>query len=1438
MTSIEKLRIAIGPGVREDLLLRAIKVAGNNFDVALDTYLALARSQLAAPSATSSAPRAQPQVRQAKVRQQHLSAASFALQSAANAPAPPQAVRKTTTAISVGAPSVRPTSSAALPPRSKRLLPEAAFERVSGPGDDDDVVLVDDDNDAVSIVGAQQPSSTTFNDVWPKALPSFQTEVSLTSVVSGSILGRAIVLWLERAVASTVVTGGATTASKSTTNDATGVVRLGLAPADASVERTPFCVAASGNIVVTPLGCSPAIVGQKHQRPPSAIGRLARDLGHCLAPLLSAGLVHVDGLIVNAQLPLRIGSTIGILVTVHVHGGAARLLTPTPSAALPAAEGTEPGNRRAQPPPGVTSASSAATKVDALIAAVGARLSQAGALRLSGQDASSASPAVMPHFARDLLYCGALFDTAYLAAHGCVPPRPSQDAVVSSLRSGGDGSSTATAPAERAAGSTNNLPMSKAPMPTAASAQCVDEAQNLPSAAAAADNDEEQESSVDNAAERVDDRALSILLPGATYGEPAPRLPLAPQPPSLLNVSLRPYQRAALSWMLSREVGGPPVGDDPSTSSRSGLTRDQSSRIIGADGAIDAAVQVDADDASNGAAAGANDVLLRLVTSPARGSAERENDIVPPATAFAVPARSFSAATSKPAVATQSFDASERAASPSVVEPSPWETIAFGDGTPLYLNAFARHVQLAPPVRAPLACVGGILADEMGLGKTVETLALIAATRDLSPAHGKSSDADVGGTKPPPVRATLVVCPLTLVGQWEAEVTRFVGSGGRKMRPFTTFVHYGTRRAASVAAFTRADVVVTSYGTLAAELDGAISIVTRALGGTQGSISIASGVKRQRMSAASVPPLFSVTWARVVLDEAHTIRNRSTRIARACCSLSAHARWALTGTPLQNSLLDVFSLLSFLQHPFGSVSVWRDAISVPFARGDPRGLAALREVLGPIILRRTKSMRDCDGQMIGDLPPPVITTVRVTLSLQERAFYDALYGRSKAAFDQLLATGRIKAHFAAILTLLLHLRQACDSPALVSANPGMGNDSNLGVGVQGDLIVSQLKATEGSSAMVEASSGISNRDDDAIVLDDDDDDSSTTAIPAVPARPRKIIANHSSKISALVDEIDQIASYNKRIRAALDATAAANDFATDRQAGMSKVLGGAGFTRAARIVNAIANDEETTRLRSDCDTDVVELLSDGVSPVRPTRRLSRRLRTSVPLSPPSDYEAEPQEHVHGQVPDCRAATVRPIPNDIAFVGCLSESGSEVHHGSDNSFDGSVVVSRKPSDRVTAVSTANDYGDALRSDTADGLVASQGVDVVYASTTEVAALPPQADSQETVAGMQLRGIVKVVVFSCFTGALDLIGTALHARRVPFTRLDGTMSNSARDAAVRAFTTRRDMLVFLVSLTAGGTGLNLTCASVAYLVEPNWNPAAEAQALSRLHRLGQR
>jgi len=282
--------------------------------------------------------------------------------------------------------------------------------------------------------------------------------------------------------------------------------------------------------------------------------------------------------------------------------------------------------------------------------------------------------------------------------------------------------------------------------------------------------------------------------------------------------------------------------------------------------------------------------------------------------------------------------------------------------------------------------LGGVLADDMGLGKTVQTLALLAVE------HPQSSG------------PTLVVCPMSLVGNWQRECARFAP----RLR---VHVHHGAGRPSGRelrAAVAGAEVVITTYG-----------LVLR-----------------------DFAALRAVRWHRVVADEAHHLKNAATQQSRAVRALPATHRLALTGTPVENRLAELHSVLDFANPGlFGSAERFKERYSVPIERNSsPFATAELRRRTRPFVLRRTKG----DPAIALDLPRKQEMTVLCNLTAEQAGLYQAVVDDLLRRMARLPDgdRGRIERK-GLVLAALTRLKQICNHPAHYTGESGPSGPSGL-----------------------------------------------------------------------------------------------------------------------------------------------------------------------------------------------------------------------------------------------------------------------------------------------------------------------------------------------------------------------------------------------------------
>ena len=266
---------------------------------------------------------------------------------------------------------------------------------------------------------------------------------------------------------------------------------------------------------------------------------------------------------------------------------------------------------------------------------------------------------------------------------------------------------------------------------------------------------------------------------------------------------------------------------------------------------------------------------------------------------------------------------------------------------------------------------GACLADDMGLGKTIQAITVMLDWRKQRQSKN----------------AILIVCPVSVLGNWRRELNKFAPS-------LAVDMHHGKGRANTDDTFRDViqnhDIVLTSYNLL--QRDEEI--------------------------------MQEVTFDGIVLDEAQNIKNPTTRQSRVARTLKGHFRLALTGTPLENRPLDLWSIMDFLNEGLlGSRQQFTQTLEHPIVKQRRQGsMSALARLVRPFVLRRLKT----DPEIVADLPEKTEQIVTATLSREQAILYESVVRKGLQDVEQ---AGEGIQRRGAILTTLLRLKQVCNHPA-------------------------------------------------------------------------------------------------------------------------------------------------------------------------------------------------------------------------------------------------------------------------------------------------------------------------------------------------------------------------------------------------------------------------
>ncbi|PTB69101.1 hypothetical protein BBK36DRAFT_1193156 [Trichoderma citrinoviride] len=701
------------------------------------------------------------------------------------------------------------------------------------------------------------------------------------------------------------------------------------------------------------------------------------------------------------------------------------------------------------------------------------------------------------------------------------------------------------------------------------------------------------------------------------------------------------------------------------------------------------------------------------------------------------------------------------------------------------------------PVKKGKVPKGGLLADDMGLGKTLQSIALILLNQKPKKDEPGWKRGFSGIDK-----TTLVVAPLALIRQWESELNeRVVSTQGLKV-----LVHHGPQRTKDAKDLKQYDVVITTYQILVSE--------------------------HGKSQDDDQMGCFGLHWWRVILDEAHTIKNRNAKATKACCALRSEYRWCLSGTPLQNNLEELQSLVHFLRiRPYDDIKAWKEQIELPMKGG--KGHIALRRLhsfLRCFMKRRTKDILKVDGALTpGGVPTadgaaPVggfrhtnrkVVTVATELSPAERKFYQKLEARADQSMTRMM---KEKISYANAFTLLLRLRQACNHPKLLEGKLGEDKDA--------------LSTDSGNTKQQDA-------DVDSVV-DLFSGMGITTKHCSICGRPveKKERQAGSDNCAECASDLAYFYGVEEEVDKAKKKPTKKS---TNSTASKSKKKGGS-RKHARPVIDSDdeeeeEDDDEGSWIVSGSERGALRLGKAGGEEDENAEGGGDSIGSEDSETSEDEDEGEEGSNLDSFVVDDSVArkekgykSVDEASSDedsllraISVFDDDSENGSASEEDSEASFDASEEASSDDDDEEEE----EEEDDEEEEEEEKHLSATTKKPLFSSAKIRELTKLLRAEAHEH----------KFIVFSQFTSMLDLVEPFLRKEGFRFTRYDGSMRNDAREESLRRLREDKRTRVLLCSLKCGSLGLNLTAATRVIIIEPFWNPFVEEQAIDRVHRLTQ-
>ncbi|KDR65835.1 hypothetical protein GALMADRAFT_131232 [Galerina marginata CBS 339.88] len=702
---------------------------------------------------------------------------------------------------------------------------------------------------------------------------------------------------------------------------------------------------------------------------------------------------------------------------------------------------------------------------------------------------------------------------------------------------------------------------------------------------------------------------------------------------------------------------------------------------------------------------------------------------------------------------------------------------------------------------------GGILADDMGLGKTVQMIATMAINMP-----GIDDDC----------KTTLVVVPAALLQQWKDEID------SKTNGMFDVHVHHGKDKLKKMSQLKSKDVVVTSYQTFCQ--DFAVPKGT-------------APEDEDEWLEEYGGLLYKAKFFRVIADEAQFIRNRSTRSSTSLARVTAKYRWMLTGTPVTNTLADIYGLLRFGRfRPWNDWNDFNEHVAKVQFEDAPLAGSRAQAILKPILLRRTKDST-LEGKPLLELLPKHIEIVKLKFTPDEREVYESFEKKTKIQLNRFMRNGTMVKNHAYILVLILRLRQACCHPHLVFALDDDYDDPTAMLGTKAEKEFSRARKLMGATWANDVKRRFLLRAAAAANFDfDDENDEPMGTCPNcndmfVNDSGRVLSCGHEICFDCTLDLSNSPIGHDGIFGQGSEK----ENLAVEKEFEAAVAKGYRPCPTCKKMMDMKSTDKV---FKASAFEPSEEEVTNQIQSKRRAKSGKGRVQARSPSPTPSipdvlddsDDDLPEVGHIFDTPLKKHKKVTKKDPYDSDMVDLTQDGSPSNKRKADDSDSDLEVLEESLSQGKRRKSGGGAKGKGRADKGKDGgpsdaLIATwkRGDDDLEASSKMLALINYLKEWDVTGE--------KTICYSQWTSMLDLIEKLFSRHGIRSLRFDGKMDRAQRDSTLATFKQSGGPKVILISTKCGSVGLNLVSANRIINMDLSWNYAAEAQAYDRCHRIGQ-